>query len=191
MQGQGQAQNASRNDANARLADKAQHAAEHAKNVAIDRVKDVRAQAENVLSERRHEAADRIRRIGNTLRSTRVANPDDELMGRFLDGASDRADRVAHYIEDADFGRMARDIENLARERPAWFFGGAFILGLAAGRLVKAATGQMSQVSGSNAPHGTFSSDSGRYASSEDEFDVDIRPTLERTPSGRKEQGMP
>ena len=33
---------------------------------------------------------------------------------------------------------MVRDAEDLARTHPAWFFGGAFILGLAAGRFLKA-----------------------------------------------------
>jgi hypothetical protein len=44
---------------------------------------------------------------------------------------------VAEYLREADGGRMARDLESLARRQPALVFGGAFALGLIAARFLK------------------------------------------------------
>lgn len=131
-----------------KLADKAQQAAEQVKNTALERVQRARGMAETGIDEKRHEAADRIRRLGNTFRSARDLDPDDELSARVFDAAADRLERVAGYVAEADYARMTRDIEGIARQRPALFFGGTFVLGLALGRLVKSALGTTSSSGG-------------------------------------------
>jgi hypothetical protein len=39
----------------------------------------------------------------------------------------------------------AEDLRGIARERPAWFFGGAFVLGLALGRFARATAGNLAE----------------------------------------------
>jgi len=146
-------------DTNQRFSDRAQQAAEQAKSSALERVRDARAMAESGLDERRQEAAERIRRFGNSLRSTRDLNPDDELVARLFDGASEGAERVASYLAEADFRQMTRDIEGLARDKPAWFVGGAFLAGLAVGRLAKSLASSATEGAWHETRHHAFRSD--------------------------------
>ncbi|HEY6556163.1 MAG TPA: hypothetical protein VI072_02780, partial [Polyangiaceae bacterium] len=44
----------------------------------------------------------------------------------------------ASYVSETDPRDVLQDVQDFARQRPAWFFGGAFLLGLAAGRFLKA-----------------------------------------------------
>jgi len=171
-----------------RLADKAQQAAEQAKSSALERVRDAREMAEHGLEERRQQAAQRIRRFGNTLRSTRDLNPDDEFMAQLLDGATSRVERVADYVAEADFRQMTQDVEGFARNRPAWFFGGAFLAGLALGRFAKAVTGSAAQ-SMSGGTEGGFGRDEDSYELSTEDLEYPSRvgsgyPSQSSTGSG-------
>src|SRR4051794_21502260 len=88
-------------DTNQPLANKAQRAAEQAKDSAVERVKQTREFVSSGLEERRHEAADRIRQIGITLRASRDLNPGDEFMASVFDSASEQVERVANYVAEA------------------------------------------------------------------------------------------
>jgi hypothetical protein len=43
-------------------------------------------------------------------------------------------------VDHATPRTIARDVHRFAQEKPAWFFGGAFLLGLAVGRFVKSSS---------------------------------------------------
>jgi len=62
---------------------------------------------------------------------------EDETIARYVTAASDRVESIASYVSTADPSRVLRDVQDLARDKPAWFFGGAFLLGLAAGRFLR------------------------------------------------------
>jgi len=121
------------------LADKAGEAAEQAKQAAIERVESLREQAVSGIEQGRSQVAERIRHVGSALRSAGDDLRDqDEVIATYLDRASAGVERVASYVTSANPQSLARDAQDFARQRPAWFFGAAFLLGLAGGRFLKA-----------------------------------------------------
>jgi hypothetical protein len=55
--------------------------------------------------------------------------------------AAEQTERIARYLQDTDAREIVSNVEDFARRQPLLFLGGAFVLGLAASRLLKAATG--------------------------------------------------
>jgi hypothetical protein len=55
--------------------------------------------------------------------------------------AADQAERVALYLRNNDAREMLSKVEDAARRQPLLFLGGAFVLGVAASRFLKAAGG--------------------------------------------------
>jgi hypothetical protein len=124
----------SANKAAARLGE----GAEHATSVAIEKVRQVRDEAQSGIEQQRAEVADRIRRLGGVLRAgSESLRADDPLAQQLFASAGDRIDQVAEYLGSVTPRELANDITSLARSRPGLFFGGSFILGLALGRFVK------------------------------------------------------
>ena len=64
--------------------------------------------------------------------------------------AADQAEALAGYLRDNDVRQIIGNVESFARRQPLLFLGGAFMLGMAASRFIKAAggRGQSQQVSG-------------------------------------------
>lgn len=124
-----------------KLAGQAEKVAEKAEKLAssaLDRVQDARAQAESGLAEQRGQLTQRIRRIGDALRSTSdELRFEDEIVADYIEQAGDRVERLASYVSSVRMSDIGRDVTRFASERPAWFFGGTFLLGLAAGRFLK------------------------------------------------------
>jgi hypothetical protein len=120
------------------FAERAGRAVEQYKSTAIERLGSAREQAESTLDAQRHHVTDRIQRVGDLLRgASEQLRHEDETVARYMDVASVRVERVAQYINNADFSSLADDINRFARERPAWVIGGSFLAGLAIARFLK------------------------------------------------------
>lgn len=76
--------------------------------------------------------AESLRSAGNDLRGR-----DEGMIGQFIDGAADRASRIADHLNNSDPNALLDDLENYARREPAVFLGGAFVVGLIAARFLK------------------------------------------------------
>ena len=74
----------------------------------------------------------RVRKIGEHMRVE-----DQDYIAERAERASRQLEDVAGYVETADLGALLRDGEDLARRKPLVFFGGALLLGVAAGRVFK------------------------------------------------------
>ena len=72
-----------------------------------------------------------LRHVGEALQS------EDEFAARLSQRASGGVDKIANYVHSADVRQLRNDAESFARTRPAVFFGGAFLLGMAVGRFFK------------------------------------------------------
>jgi hypothetical protein len=148
------------------IAAKSHETAEQMKEAVVDQVNQVRDKAQSAkdhTSDRIRGVATQLRGVGDTLRE------EDPLVAGLADRASDGVENLARYVSSATPQSFVRDTENLARRQPALFFGGAFLLGLAAGRFLK-----------SSAPAGSYSSGSRGYGS-----DADVSAgNRERRPSG-------
>ena len=102
-------------------------------------IRQARDSAGSSLADSRRQAADQIGSIAGAFHRT-GAHLRDENQERFAglaDSFADQVDQVARYLRDADARRLARDVERLARERPAVVFGAAFAVGLLAARFLK------------------------------------------------------
>ena len=103
-----------------------------AKDVAVTR-------AQGLFDGNKRAAAEQIGAIANALR-----NVSSELEGRHeplaraARRAADTVERFSHTIEERDLSQAFDVAQDYARRQPAVFFGGAFLLGLAAARFLKA-----------------------------------------------------
>jgi hypothetical protein len=121
-----------------RLPERTQEAAERAGHAAIEKVESVRDRTREGIDQGKQQMADRIRRLGSALRSASdTLREEDKVVARYADYASETIEKAAGYVSSADVARTVHDVERFARRQPALFFGGAFLLGLAAGRFLK------------------------------------------------------
>jgi hypothetical protein len=139
------------------MIERTEKAAEQAAGSAIDKVRSVKTG----ISEQRNQVAERIRRVGNAMRESgdRVRK-EDEMAADYFRMASQGIDRAASYVTSADFATIAGDTQEFIRKRPAVFFGGAFLVGLAAGRFLRASGGAITSSSGTFRPMGAYDSSS-------------------------------
>lgn len=141
-----------------RAAERLGENAEHATSVAIEKVRQVRDEAQSGIEQQRDQVAERIRRLGGVLRaSSQTLSTDDPLAQQLFDTVGDRVEQVADYITNLTPADLADDITSLARRRPGLFFGGSFIVGLALGRFVKSTA--------SAAASSSFEDEEGEYDS--------------------------
>lgn len=121
------------------LSGKTQAAAEQMKNTVASQVEQTRKRAESAQA----QAAERVRRVALQLRhASETLRSEDEFAARLAERMSGSVDRVAGYVSKADVQHLRRDAESFARARPAVFFGGAFLVGLAIGRFFKSSSSQ-------------------------------------------------
>jgi hypothetical protein len=117
------------------LSDKTHEVAEQVRAVALDRVDSMRQSTQSA----KNQAAERIRKLGATVRKVgeHLRVEDQHYVAEKASDASQRLENLANYVSSAELGALVRDTSALARKSPAVFFGGAFVIGLAAGRFLK------------------------------------------------------
>ena len=116
--------------------------AERATNIGYTRADTGREQVAEGLT----TLASSIRRASSDIQAEQPA------LANVTDTAAEQTDRVARYLQQTDAREMVRNVEDLARKQPLLFLGGAFILGLAASRLLKAASGGSQTDAGGQRP---------------------------------------
>jgi hypothetical protein len=80
--------------------------------------------------------ADSIRRVSADMET------EQPQIAEFASTAADQAEALAGYLRENDVRQIIGNVENFARRQPLLFLGGAFVLGIAASRFIKAAAGQ-------------------------------------------------
>lgn len=117
------------------VATKARDGAEQLKEKAVERVETMKEKA----ASGKEKLSERVRRVGSAIHSAGdEIRGEDENWAGYVDRVSERFERAAEYLRNTEPKQAMRDAESFARREPALFFGGAFVLGLAAGRLLKA-----------------------------------------------------
>jgi hypothetical protein len=127
------------------LAAQSHEAAESVKNAALERLENAFASAESMKG----QAAERVRGLGSAIRKVgeHLRVEEQEMLAGYAADASEHIESVASYIERAELRTVVNDTESLARRRPTMFFGGALLLGLAAGRFLKSSAGSSASTS--------------------------------------------
>ena len=94
------------------------------------------------VDQRREQAADAVDRLAQGIRKVSVDISEQQpAIGNVVDTAAEQADRLAGYLRRTDARQMLDNVQSYARRQPLLFVGGAFLAGLAASRLMKAASG--------------------------------------------------
>ena len=108
----------------------------------------------------REMAAEGIDKVAQTVRrlSTDMQTDQPQIANAALT-AADQAEKVANYLRQTDARQIIGNVEDVARRQPLIFLGGAFLLGVAASRFIKAAAGDR------GAPTGQRSGYSAAYRS--------------------------
>ena len=76
--------------------------------------------------------AEAVRQTSHTLREQQK-----ESVAQYVERAAEQMDRMAQYFDSRDVGELLNETEMFARRHPEAFLGGAFMLGLVAGRFLK------------------------------------------------------
>jgi hypothetical protein len=96
------------------------------------------------ITSQRERVTGRARTLSRALRGAGEVLEKDDLVAQCLHYAGDKVESVAGYVEELSPENAAEDLREVARDRPALFFGGAFVLGLALGRFARSTAGSLS-----------------------------------------------
>ena len=87
-------------------------------------------------------AADGVGRVAESIRRVSLdMQAEQPAIASAAQTAADQAERVAAYLRTTNAREILTTVENAARRQPLLFLGGAFVLGVAASRVFKAAGG--------------------------------------------------
>lgn len=118
-------------EAGQQASDRASHLAERAADLGLQQADRGREQAAHGLE----QVVKGIRRVSTDMQVEQPAIANAAL------SAADQAERVAQYLRQTDARQIIGTVEDVARRQPLIFIGGAFLLGVAASRFIKAAGG--------------------------------------------------
>ena len=95
------------------------------------------------------QVAQSIRRVSTDMQTEQPAIANAAMT------AADQAERVAQYLRQTDARKIISTVEDVARRQPLLFIGGAFVIGIAASRFIKAAGGGQSAQAGYRSGYST------------------------------------
>ena len=100
---------------------------------ARDRAKSEMDRRSTTAGERMELAADDVRDVAQHLRERGREQP-----ARLADEAAERIERFARYLHDSDTDTIIADVRDFGRRQPAAVIAAAAVVGIVAGRLMKA-----------------------------------------------------
>ena len=146
------------------------HIAERAGSMGLQRADQAREMAADGIG----QLADTVRRVSSETQQPMIAD--------VASTAADQAERLAGFLRETDAREIVANVQDVARRQPLLFVGGAFVLGLAASRFIKAAAGGNQQTSQGTGYAGTgYGGTSGDLRSYDINgagatYDEDVRP---------------
>ncbi|HYC49898.1 MAG TPA: hypothetical protein VEB19_02195 [Gemmatimonadaceae bacterium] len=97
------------------------------------------SEARSRLNAGKKDAALTLSSVASTLLSSSSQLKDEQqnVAGEYVEKAAEQIDRLAQYIQNADPGQVADEVQRFARRRPAVFIGAAFAIGVIGARFLK------------------------------------------------------
>jgi hypothetical protein len=150
---------------------KAEEVADQAKAAAGQVVEEVQRQVGARFAAQVERSAERVGGLSEALTAVgrELRSRDDDALASLTDRAADQVSRFAGYLRGKDLDEIVYEGEQFARRQPALFLGGAFLLGVAAARFLKA-SGQP-RARGYGAP-GRYGYPAARYMSRDYQYDA-------------------
>jgi hypothetical protein len=117
------------------IVQKSHETALNLKQAALERVDTVRRSAQGL----RDDTSDSVRKLGAAIHKVgeHFRIEEQEYIADRMTDASQHVRALADYVSSAELGSLVRDTRNIARDNAAMFLGGAFLVGLGAGRFFK------------------------------------------------------
>lgn len=130
----------SASDASAKAREVAGQTAEQMRQQAGRLASQLREKGVAVLDQQKSRAADLI---GDCVSATRRAAEklhaeNDHNLAGYTDAIAEGLESTSRYLREQDARKLVDDAADLARRRPEWVLGGAFVVGLAVARFLKA-----------------------------------------------------
>lgn len=118
---------------------KAQDVVEQTQQKAGEVVDQAKQQATSQLSSQKDRAVDSLGTVVDALRQTskHLRESDQQGIAQYADKAAERVEQFSGQLRGKDVQEIVRDVERYARQQPALFLGGAFVLGLLGARFLK------------------------------------------------------
>jgi len=91
------------------------------------------------LNEQKERGVDELSSLVQAVRQTgqQLRNQQNEGMAQYIDQAAEHMDRMVQYVDSRNVGELIEEAESFSRRHPEAFLGGAFVLGIVAGRFMK------------------------------------------------------
>jgi hypothetical protein len=91
------------------------------------------------LNEQKERGVDELSSLVQAVRQTgqQLRNQQNEGMAHYIDQAAEKMDRMVHYVDSRNVSELIEEAESFSRRHPEAFLGGAFLLGIMAGRFMK------------------------------------------------------
>lgn len=97
--------------------------------------------AETKISSQKERAASTLETVANTLRESGQNIRDEQpQIASLTDEAARRVEDISSYVREHDIRDFVNEAERFARREPLLFLGGAFAIGFAAARFLKASS---------------------------------------------------
>ena len=107
----------------------------------------------NIQKERAADTVDQLAQaIGHVSDDLQGQQP---MVAAVAETAAEQTERIGQFLRENDVNQIVRNTEDFARRQPMLFYGGAFVLGLALARVLKAGGSAIS--SSSNGQNGATS----------------------------------
>jgi hypothetical protein len=119
--------------------EKAGQAVDQAQQMAGQVVDQAKQQATSQITSRKDQAVDSLGTVAQALRHTgdHLRQNDQGAIAQYADKAAERVEQFTGQLRGKDVQTIVRDVERYARQQPAAFLGGAFVLGLLGARFLK------------------------------------------------------
>jgi hypothetical protein len=121
-------------------------------------VQDVTAEAKGSTSQQlREQIVSRSTQMGEQLTGTvaplrraadQLRSEQSETPAKLIERITDRAERLGHYLTEADSDRILRDVEAFGRRQPWVMLTGSVVAGFFASRFVKASSSRAGAMNG-------------------------------------------
>jgi uncharacterized protein YjbJ (UPF0337 family) len=124
--------------------------------VAIDKAKD---QVKTQLSQQKDRAVDSLGGAVNALQQAAQPFRDAKVpyVAEYAESFAGQVDNLANYLRDNDIDKLTADVEQFARQNPALFIGGAFVLGLGVARFLKSSGSNLNPLNDADRQHALVS----------------------------------
>jgi hypothetical protein len=99
----------------------------------------VRETATDQLATQKDRATDGLGSVAQFVRQStqQLRDQKQDAIAGYVEQVADQIERFSHSLREKDISELLDDAQQLARKQPAFFIGGAFVLGLVGARFLK------------------------------------------------------